>query len=83
MDRNFEIIEKDNGVFDAFALKNEDGSKASLRCEDGYDVAAVAARFGGGGHKNAAGCSFDVPAKEAEAVLRKALCTIVSEKQNA
>lgn len=25
MDRSFEIIEKDNGVFDAFALKNEDG----------------------------------------------------------
>ena len=67
----------------ALLRDTKDGSKASLRCEDGYDVAAVAARFGGGGHKNAAGCSFDVPAKEAEAVLRKALCTIVLEKQNA
>ena len=67
----------------ALLRDTKDGSKASLRCEDGYDVAAVAARFGGGGHKNAAGCSFDVPAEEAEAVLRKALCTIVSEKQNA
>jgi len=31
--------------------------KASFRSDDGYDVAAIAAIFGGGGHRNAAGCT--------------------------
>ena len=33
--------------------------RVSLRSRKEYDVAAVAREFGGGGHKNAAGCSFD------------------------
>ncbi len=32
--------------------------KASFRSKDNYDVAAICARFGGGGHKNAAGCTL-------------------------
>lgn len=34
--------------------------RVSLRSRGDYDVAAVAREFGGGGHKNAAGCSFDL-----------------------
>ncbi|MDH3360492.1 MAG: bifunctional oligoribonuclease/PAP phosphatase NrnA [Desulfobulbaceae bacterium] len=30
----------------------------SLRSKSGYDVAQVAAKFGGGGHRNAAGCKW-------------------------
>ena len=33
--------------------------RISFRSRDGFDVADVAREFGGGGHKNAAGCSFD------------------------
>ncbi len=38
--------------------------RLSLRSRRGYDVAAVARIFGGGGHKNAAGCTFDQPLKD-------------------
>ncbi len=43
--------------------------RCSLRSRNNYDVAAVARIFGGGGHKNAAGCTFDGPLEEAEALL--------------
>lgn len=39
--------------------------RVSLRCRNEYDVAEVAREFGGGGHKLAAGCSFDLPLSEA------------------
>jgi bifunctional oligoribonuclease and PAP phosphatase NrnA len=34
--------------------------RVSLRSRGEYDVAEVAREFGGGGHRNAAGCSFDM-----------------------
>lgn len=39
--------------------------RCSLRSRGEYDVAAVARMFGGGGHRNAAGCTFDGPVDEA------------------
>jgi phosphoesterase RecJ-like protein len=39
--------------------------RVSLRSRGDYDVAAVAREFGGGGHHNAAGCSFECPLSEA------------------
>ena len=50
--------------------------RCSIRSRNELDVAAVAREFGGGGHKNAAGCTFDLPMAEAEAVLiaRLKLC---------
>ncbi len=39
--------------------------RVSLRSRGDYDVAAVAREFGGGGHRNAAGCSFDLPVEQA------------------
>ncbi|GIV97117.1 MAG: phosphoesterase [Herpetosiphonaceae bacterium] len=57
----------------AYALFKErpDGTiKVSLRSHPGVDVAAVAARFGGGGHIQASGATLHVPLAEArEAVL--------------
>ncbi len=47
--------------------------RASLRSRAGFDVAAVARQFGGGGHKNAAGASFSGTIDEAEAQLVEAL----------
>ncbi|MFI3173857.1 MAG: bifunctional oligoribonuclease/PAP phosphatase NrnA [Bacillota bacterium] len=47
--------------------KAADGQvKVSLRCDDGYDVAAFAQRYGGGGHVKAAGCTLKMSMAEAE-----------------
>lgn len=43
--------------------------RVSIRSRGGFDVAEVAREFGGGGHKNAAGCTFHVSLAEAEEVL--------------
>jgi phosphoesterase RecJ-like protein len=40
--------------------------RCSIRSRAQYDVAEVAREFGGGGHKNAAGCTFDLTLDEAE-----------------
>lgn len=42
-------------------------TRVSWRSRPGYDVARLAARFGGGGHVNAAGCDIALPVKEAAA----------------
>jgi phosphoesterase RecJ-like protein len=39
--------------------------RLSLRSKGGINVAAVAERFGGGGHENASGCTLDGPLPEA------------------
>jgi phosphoesterase RecJ-like protein len=49
--------------------------RASLRSRGEVDVAEVARRFGGGGHRNAAGCTFDEPLEMAERRLVEALKT--------
>ena len=51
----------------------EEGSKMSVRAIPGYDAAAVCARFGGGGHKGAAGASLALPLEEALEVAAQAL----------
>ncbi len=43
--------------------------RVSLRSRGDFDVAAVARTFGGGGHRNAAGCTIDAPLEEAEEQL--------------
>ncbi len=40
--------------------------RVSIRSRAGFDVAAVAREFGGGGHKNAAGCTFETDLTDAE-----------------
>ncbi|MEI8282243.1 MAG: DHHA1 domain-containing protein, partial [Armatimonadota bacterium] len=40
--------------------------RCSLRSRRGFDVAEVAREFGGGGHKNAAGCNFEGSLADAE-----------------
>lgn len=47
--------------------------RGSLRSRSQIDVAGVAQQFGGGGHKNAAGVSFDGDIDEAERQLVEAL----------
>jgi phosphoesterase RecJ-like protein len=43
--------------------------RCSLRSRGDFDVAEVARHFGGGGHRNAAGCTIELPLEEAEAQL--------------
>ena len=47
--------------------------RCSLRSRGDHDVAAVAREFGGGGHRNAAGCTLDMPIDEAEEALVRRL----------
>lgn len=44
-------------------------TKVSLRSQDGIDVAAIAARYNGGGHVNAAGCEIPLSLSEAKQEL--------------
>ena len=46
-------------------------TKISLRSPDSVDVAKLARRYGGGGHKNAAGFMVDLPIDEAADFLEK------------
>ena len=63
----------------AFVLREMESGKlrVSLRSRVGVDVSAVAAQFGGGGHRLAAGCSLPGPAESAAmAVLTAVLAQL-------
>jgi phosphoesterase RecJ-like protein len=64
-----------DGVEVAALIKDftADGVRVSLRSRGAVDVQAVASRFGGGGHRNAAGCTIALPAAQARAALLAAL----------
>lgn len=47
--------------------------KASLRSKDDFNVAKIAAYFGGGGHKNAAGCTIKADTEAACSMLLEAI----------
>jgi phosphoesterase RecJ-like protein len=54
-------------------LKEWDGGqyRVSMRSKGDIDVCSVAKRFGGGGHKNASGCTVPGPYAEARAVITR------------
>jgi bifunctional oligoribonuclease and PAP phosphatase NrnA len=52
--------------------------KVSLRAKNDVDVQQIAARFGGGGHKKAAGASLSVPMAEAVALLAEEVRTALA-----
>ena len=56
--------------------RKEGGAKASVRAVPGWDAAAVCEKFGGGGHKGAAGARFDLPLEEAARALEEAMMEI-------
>lgn len=58
-----------------FAREMADGRiKVSMRALEPYAVDKIAARFGGGGHKLAAGVTLDMPMDEAVQTIENALC---------
>jgi phosphoesterase RecJ-like protein len=52
--------------------------RVSIRSRGDYDVAEVARYFGGGGHKNAAGCTLEMSLEEAEVQLVERLKTCLA-----
>lgn len=67
-------------------FEQEDGSvRVSLRSQDHLDVGALAARFGGGGHARAAGCTVAGPLESArEKVLsaaREAMASAAEKRE--
>lgn len=53
--------------------EKDDAIHCSLRSKLEYDVSKIAAVFGGGGHKNAAGCRIDAPLEQAEEILKQTI----------
>ena len=67
-----------DGVLVSALLKESgDVTRVSLRAKPGVDVQAVAAMFGGGGHKAASGCTIPLPLAEAKTKLLGILERIV------
>ena len=64
----------------ALLRQNPDGRiKLSMRAIPGFDVAAVCARLGGGGHKAAAGATLDMTMEQAAAAVRQEMEQLTEE----
>ncbi len=70
------------GVLVGVILKEkEDGTYGiSLRTEGGIDASLICGQMGGGGHKGAAGASFDIPYDEGKARLLKIIGSALGEE---
>lgn len=74
-----DVLRSIAGVRVACMLRDQGTSiRGSLRAKDGTDVAAIAAAFGGGGHKAAAGFSVDGPIEGALVRVEQAIVAAVS-----
>jgi phosphoesterase RecJ-like protein len=72
-----------SGVISGALLKEIDGerTKVSFRSKDGINVAEIAARFGGGGHFNASGCTVEKPLEQAKAELVTILSKAIDDQK--
>lgn len=52
--------------------------RVSVRTYEPYDASEICKRFGGGGHKRAAGCEFKVPLAEAKAALVQTISELLN-----
>ena len=57
----------------------EGGCKMSVRAVPGFDAAAICTKFGGGGHKGAAGANLALPMESALKVVTAALKNMLEE----
>jgi len=63
-----------------FRLEPEGHIKVSFRSKGRVDVAALASRFGGGGHRNAAGATLrGLTLTEAKAIIRKSAAELLAQ----
>ncbi len=63
-----------------FREREVGGVKVSLRSKSWMNVAAVASLFGGGGHRNAAGCEIDASLEEAKSMVKEEVFKALSTK---
>lgn len=79
MDNIASFIRTIAGVCMAATLRENDrgGAKVSIRAVPGYDAGVVCARFGGGGHKGAAGANISLPLAEAAGAVEQAMLEVV------
>ncbi len=69
-----EMLSIDSVVIAAILREPKPGRiRCSLRSRAEHDVATVAREFGGGGHRNAAGCTLDMGIDEAEETIVRRL----------
>jgi phosphoesterase RecJ-like protein len=68
------------GVEVAVSFREEEGDvfRVSFRSKGRVDVSAVAARFGGGGHRNAAGCTVPGALPDVKRKVLEALAAVLS-----
>lgn len=64
------------------ATQVADGIKFSLRSLAPYDVSQVAARFGGGGHMYAAGCTIREPMDAAVEKMKQAMASVLHDQRH-
>jgi len=57
------------------------GWRISMRSNGKVDVSALCAKFGGGGHKRAAGCSLDRPLDEVRAAIEAAVTEVLESER--
>ena len=74
---NYPLLMGDVQVAMLFRQLGNDSWKVSLRSKGTVDVSIVATAFGGGGHRNAAGCEINAGLQEAKERLLKKLKDIV------
>jgi phosphoesterase RecJ-like protein len=69
-----EFLKEMRGVEVAVVARQigENRYKISMRSKGKVDVASVASRFGGGGHKNAAGCTIEGSIDQVKKILIEA-----------
>jgi phosphoesterase RecJ-like protein len=67
------------GVEVAVSFRDEEGGicRVSFRSKGRVDVSAVAARFGGGGHRNAAGCTVPGTLADVKKRVLEALAAVL------
>lgn len=72
-----EFIKEMRGVDVAMLIReiNDHRYKISMRSKENTDVSRVCSLFGGGGHRNAAGCTIDGTLADVKERLREALTT--------
>jgi phosphoesterase RecJ-like protein len=61
-----------------FKELNASSYRVSLRSKGSIDVASVAKRFGGGGHRNAAGCTVPGDYATARAAVLEAIAPVLA-----
>lgn len=68
---NLPLTAKDIRAVVFFKEAGPDDWRVSLRSKGNVDINAVAREFGGGGHKNASGCSASGPIEDLKALFRQ------------